>query len=149
VLEELENRRKNNVLKQSMHNPIFLKKQFARIKKESRRLAALNGTEICGLILDNGAFWELVQVRNKSRREGGFSFYSDEVRTIMKLAPMIEHEIVGTFHSHPVGLPEPGPADLSNAVDDSMMLIIDIIGRSARLWHVKDMKAKALTFRLI
>jgi len=94
-------------------------------------------------------FFELIQVRNKTKRGGGFSFYSREIRAIRKMAPLIKHEIVGTFHSHPVGLPAPGPSDLHNAVDDSIMLIYDVMGRSAKLWYVKNLKAINLEFSLI
>jgi len=126
-----------------------LKSQFKKIEKDAQKLAKLNGGELCGLILDNGVFCELIQVRNKTKRAGGFSFYFAEVRATRKMAHLVKHEIVGTFHSHPVGLPAPGPSDLHNAVDDSIMLIYDVIGRSARLWYVKDLKARKLEFSLI
>ncbi len=126
----------------------FLKSQFKKIQRHATRLSKVNGTEVCGLILDNGFFFELVQVRNKSKSGGGFSFYSHEIRLLQKMARLIDHEIVGTLHSHPVGLPEPGTGDLSNAVDDSVMLIFDVMGRSACLWHVKNGKAKRVDFRL-
>jgi len=132
-----------------MRRARFLTPQFKRILVEARRLAKLNGIEVCGLILDNGLFLELVQTKNKSRHGGGFSFYFSEVRAIRKLAGLCAHEIVGTFHSHPAGLPEPGPGDLRNAVDDSLMLIFDVLGRSARLWHVKDQRARHARFSLI
>jgi proteasome lid subunit RPN8/RPN11 len=109
----------------------------------------MRGAEVCGLILDNGSLCELVQVRNKVKRGGGFAFYFGEVRGIEKWAGLCNHKIVGTFHSHPLGLPEPGPSDLSNALEGDMMFIFDVLGRSARLWHIKNRKAKELRFRLL
>jgi proteasome lid subunit RPN8/RPN11 len=127
----------------------FLKSQFEKIKEGAIKAAESNGSEVCGLILDNGSFFELVQVRNKTRRGGGFSFYFADVRAIRKWAALCDHEIVGTFHSHPVGLSTPGPSDLRSAVDDSLMLIFDVIGRSAQLWYIKDAASKQLDFSLI
>ena len=74
------------------------------MQKEAAKLAKAGGKELCGLILDNGYFLELVLVRNKSKRSGGFSFNFGEVSAIQKMARLCNHEIVGTFHSHPLGL---------------------------------------------
>jgi len=124
----------------------LLKSQFQRIQVKARQAAEFGGAEVCGLILDTGRSFELVQVRNKTKRGGGFSFYFGEVRAIEKVARLRNLKIVGTFHSHPAALPKPGPADLCNAPDDSIMLIYDVIGRSARLWRVKNQKARQLHF---
>ncbi len=104
---------------------------------------------MCGLILANGLFFELVLTRNKSKRGGGFAFYYKDVRAIQAMARMCDHEIVGTFHSHPVGLATPGPSDISNALNDSLLLIFDVVGKCAQLWHVKEKSVKQLPFSLI
>src|SRR5436190_1622425 len=101
----------------------FLKPQFSTIQTKAKFAALRKGEEICGLILFNGYFFELLQVRNKSKRAGGFSFYFREIREIKKMARLFHHEIVGTFHSHPAGVATPGRSDVSNAVNDSIMLI--------------------------
>jgi proteasome lid subunit RPN8/RPN11 len=132
-----------------MRRAKFLKSHFKTIQKEAKKMAEMHGGEVCGLIVDNGSFFELIQVRNKSKRSGSFSFYVEEVRAIQKMATLREHEIVGTFHSHPVGLPNPGPADLLHAVDDSIMLIFDVMGRSARLWRIRKQNGKQLQFSLM
>src|SRR5271166_6668127 len=98
----------------------FSRTQLERVQRQATKGAKSGGREICGLIVDNGSFWELVQVRNKSKCGGGFSFYVHEIRAVQKMARLCDHEIVGTFHSHPLGLANPGSSDLSNAVDDSM-----------------------------
>ena len=48
-----------------------------------------------------------------------------------------KYEIVGTFHSHPIGTAYPGYSDLSHAVDNSLMLIFDVTKNHAQLWHIK------------
>jgi proteasome lid subunit RPN8/RPN11 len=133
-----------------MKRPLrFLKSQFSTIQAKAKLSALKQEHEICGLILFNGHFFELLQVRNKSKRGGGFSFYYREIRGIEKMARLYNHEIVGTFHSHPAGVATPGPSDLSNAVDDSIMLIYDVTGQSAALWHIKNRKSKRLQFVLL
>lgn len=132
-----------------MRRPKFLKSTFRAIQKEAKKTADLNRGEVCGLILDNGSFLELIRVRNKSKSGGGFSFYFNEIRTIQKMASLLNHEIVGTFHSHPVGLANPGPADLRHTVDGSIMLIFDVMGRSAWLWRIKRKRGRQLQFSLI
>jgi proteasome lid subunit RPN8/RPN11 len=127
----------------------ILKTQFKEIQIAARNSAKLNGREVCGLILDNGYFFELIQVRNKTKRGGGFSYYYNEIRAIEKMARTFKHEIVGTFHSHPVGLAVPGPSDVKYALDDDVMLIFDVLGRSAKLWHIKNKKVRELRFSLI
>jgi proteasome lid subunit RPN8/RPN11 len=127
----------------------FSKHQLKGMAQQARKMAEANGTEICGLIVNNGDFCELIRVRNKTKRGGGFSFYFGEIRAIQKVAEKCKHEIVGTFHSHPVGLPAPGPSDIANAVDDSLMLIYDVTGRSVKLWHINRQKAKSLRYKVV
>ncbi|PWU17965.1 MAG: hypothetical protein C5B50_10215 [Verrucomicrobia bacterium] len=127
----------------------FLRRQFTAIQKQAQRLATKNGSEVCGLLLDNGYFLELVQTRNRARSGGGFCFYYREIRMLQRMARLSQHEIVGTFHSHPLALAEPGHSDLRHAVNKSLMLIFDVIGRSAKLWRIKDHKANKVRFSLI
>lgn len=117
--------------------------------REGKKAAKLKGLEVCGLILANGSFFELVLMRNKSKRGGGFAFYYKDVRAIQGIARMCDHETVGTFHSHPVGLATPGPSDISNALNDSLLLIFDVVGKCAQLWHVKEGNVNQLPFVLI
>ena len=52
--------------------------------------------------------------------------------------------MVGTFHSHPVGLPEPGPSDIANAQHDSLMLIVDCLDKKWGLWHIDGGEVRRL-----
>jgi len=117
--------------------------------KRAVRAAKKGSKEICGLIVDNKCCLDLIECKNKSRREASFSFYFEEVRRIVKAAGILNYEAVGTFHSHPAGLAEPGTGDVANAVNDSLMLIFDCTDRKAKLWHIKNGKAKKLKFKMI
>jgi proteasome lid subunit RPN8/RPN11 len=107
------------------------------------------GAEICGLLVDNGYFIELIKVTNKSKRWGSFSFYANEIRLIAKAVRFMNHEIIGTFHSHPFGISEPSESDILNTHDDSFMLIIDVRGKELGFWYIKDSDNIKTEFELI
>ena len=109
---------------------MLLKSEFARLLREAVRVSQQSpGTEICGLLVDTGRHLRFVQTRNISRRRGGFAFSAQEVRRVVAAVKTSGQEVVCTFHSHPVGLPIPGPSDVEHAVDDSLMFLFDCIGR--------------------
>ena len=107
---------------------------------DSAVLAARNGgTEICGLLVAQGhGLLTPLMLRNKARRAGIWAFYVGEVRTAVAQAARNGHEVVGTFHSHPVGTAVPGSSDIANALDDSLILIIDCTTKRYALWHIKS-----------
>jgi proteasome lid subunit RPN8/RPN11 len=121
---------------------MLLKSEFARLLREAVRVSRQSpGTEICGLLVDTGRRLRFVQTRNISRRRGGFAFSAQEVRRVVAAVKTSGQEVVGTFHSHPVGLPIPGPSDVEHAVDDSLMFLFDCIGRGGRLWSIRGGQA--------
>jgi proteasome lid subunit RPN8/RPN11 len=87
--------------------------------------------------------------RNKSRRGGSFSFFHDEVRSIVAAAKCLGHEVVGTFHSHPAALAEPGESDVASAPNDSLMLIVDCLAHDVALWRIKDNRARKLPLHVV
>lgn len=126
-----------------------MKKQLGKIINEAVSSANQNGQEICGLLVDNGYFIELIQVRNKIKEGGGFAFYVNEIRFLEGAAKKMDHEIIGTFHSHPTYIAEPSDGDILNAINDSLMLLIDVMDKEVGLWHIKDQKKKKKLFELI
>ena len=125
------------------------KSNLDRMIIEAVMAAKKNGLEICGLLIFNGYFIELVKVRNKIKRGGGFEFYVNDIRFLQKATKKIDHEIIGTFHSHPEYIAKPSESDIYNALDDSFMLIIDTVDQEVNLWHIKNLKKKRIQFELI
>jgi len=107
------------------------------------------GTEIRGLLVHTGHCLSFARTRNSSRRAGGFVLSRMDVRRIVAAAKALDHEVVGTFHSHPLGLAKPGQSDIDHAVDDSLMFIFDCLGKVGRLWRIKRGKAQSLNFRFL
>lgn len=95
------------------------------------------GQEICGLLVAHHKTLEPVRLRNKIKRGGGWAFYVGEVRRAVAAARRSDLEIVGTFHSHPLYIAKPGDSDVSGALDDSLMLVIDCMDRRCGLWHIR------------
>lgn len=127
----------------------LLKSQFEIVSQCARRAASDGGREICGLLVSNGYFLHTVLLTNKTKTGGGFSFYCTEVRKVRRACEILHHEIVGTLHSHPAYIAKPSRSDILNAVDDSLMLVFDVIGKRAGLWHVKNHMCVRRTFTQI
>lgn len=126
---------------------LFSKPQYSNFLRQACALAKeKSGIEMCGLIIDTGCHLLFVRSKNISRRAGGFVFSRTDIRRTVAATKVLGLEIVGTFHSHPVGVATPGRADIVNAVDDSLMFIFDCMGKSGNLWKIKGGKAHPLSF---
>jgi proteasome lid subunit RPN8/RPN11 len=133
---------------ETMH--MLLKSEFARLLREAVCVSQQRpGTEICGLLIDTGSRLRFVQTHNACRRPGSFAFSAPEVRRVIAAVSSSGQEVVGTFHSHPVGLPSPGPFDIENAVDDSLMFLFDCIDRGGRLWRIRKGRAHPLRYGFV
>ncbi len=127
----------------------IVKSQLDKIIIASVNAAEKDGIEVCGLLVDNGYFIELIQTKNKIKKGGGYKFYRSEIRSIQIAVERLGHEVVGTFHSHPLYIASPSHTDIVNAVDDSIMLIIDVLDKKIGLWHIKDLEKRELELILI
>jgi proteasome lid subunit RPN8/RPN11 len=125
------------------------KHQLKTLRLKAIHSADADGREICGLIIDNGSYLELLEVQNKVKRGGSFSFYVNEIRAVQKATILLHHEIVGTFHSHPYASAEPGKSDIEGTLDDALMLVFSCLDKNEVLWKIKDGKAKRLKIQLI
>ncbi len=105
--------------------------------------------EICGLLIDNGHFFQVRETRNISKRRESFCLDWREINSICRASEKLGMKVVGTFHSHLVWLPEPGPTDIQGAEDNSFMLIIDSMDRQVGLWRMHHGRAYARQFALI
>lgn len=126
---------------------LFIKPHYFRILRQAcRSTHETAGAEICGLIVDTGYHLSFVPTRNVSSRVGSFALSRPDVRRIVAAAMVLGQEVVGTFHSHPVGLAVPGKTDIMHAVDNSLMFIFDCMDRKGCLWKIKGGKARSLPF---
>jgi proteasome lid subunit RPN8/RPN11 len=106
--------------------------------------------EICGVIVDNGWLLELVRLPNRTRRRGGFLTVHMDLKLVEQATRRLGHRVVGSCHSHPVSATKPGPGDIRGAEAGSLMLVIDCIGREARLWRIgRNRRAYAVHLNLM
>ena len=117
--------------------------------RRARKAAQNCGREICGLLIHNGHFIEAIETKNISKGGGHCEFDQKQIKTIMRAVKELNHEIVGTFHSHPAYFARPGDGDISGAVDDSLILIIDCIGNEAKLWKIKNGKSRNVSMEIV
>ena len=121
----------------------FEPKQMRAFLRRARTVGR-DGAEICGLLVDTKAYLRLVEIRNVSRSPGSFEFSKADVRRTVKAAVTLGFEVVGTFHSHPAHIAEPGQGDIVGAVDDSLLCILDCSNSDFALWHVRSGKARKI-----
>ena len=127
----------------------LIKKDVMELIRKARKAARDDGKEIAGLLIHNGHFLEIMETRNVCEKSGHFRFDEKQIKAIKKAVRELDHEIVGTFHSHPAYFAKPGDTDIKWAVDDSLMLIIDCMDREARLWRIRDGKAREVNMEMI
>ena len=77
------------------------------------------------------------------------NFIRKKSGTLKIISQKVGHEIVGTYHSHPLYIASPCRTDIANAVDDSIMLIIDATDKKTALWHIKNGKKRKVAFTLL
>jgi proteasome lid subunit RPN8/RPN11 len=127
---------------------LFDKRQYRALLKEARRNAK-DGVEVCGLMVDTRFHISLVPTRNVSRRTGSFVVSVLDVRRIVHASEILGQQVVGTFHSHPIGFAKPGPSDIANTVDGSLMLILDCIVNEGVLWRIKSGRSRRQSFGFV
>jgi len=127
---------------------LFDRRQYRSLLREARRVAH-DGSEVCGLLVDTKVHLALVRTRNVSRRAGNFQLSAHDTRQITRAAKVLSHEVVGGFHSHPAYFAKPGPSDIANAVDGSLMLILDCIGNEGALWRIRHGQARRVKFGFV
>lgn len=123
----------------------------AELRRSIRRAvkAGRTGDEICGLLVDNGWFLQLVPLKNKARAPGSFLLGRNRVREARKAARRFGYRVVGAYHSHPVSPPVPGEADIAGARRGDLMLILDAFEQKLGLWRIGQRKATRVPFRLL
>jgi proteasome lid subunit RPN8/RPN11 len=114
----------------------------AQLEKEAR---AAFPRECCGLIEgrrdgDNLEVLALHPCRNLANGNDAFEIDPAEQFKLMRSLRGTERAIIGCYHSHQNGRPEPSPRDLAGANEDGFLWLIAAIGDNkpgigAHLWQ--------------
>jgi len=98
-------------------------------------LAAVDCDEVCGLLLGRPGRIEEIRPAANVAPNPERHFELDPATLLMshKAARSGGPAILGHYHSHPSGLPEPSATDAANAAPDGSLWLI-VGGGEARLW---------------
>lgn len=92
---------------------------------------------MCGALLaDSNQRLRLVFLANIAKVPYRFLVRIADVNRVRADARGTGHRVIGLFHSHPVGYPNPSPRDKRACTLRSCMLIYDVCGAEARLWRI-------------
>ncbi|MBI5095899.1 MAG: Mov34/MPN/PAD-1 family protein [Candidatus Hydrogenedentes bacterium] len=125
----------------------ILAKEIRPLMRKAVRLSREH-REICGVIVENGYFLHLIEVRNKSKCPGSFWLHFGDVNRVDNACQRLGNTIVGTFHSHIIGA-EPSRPDIAGADHGQLMLILDTCWREIGLWRIREARAYRLKHQLI
>jgi len=102
--------------------------------------AATPDREACGLLFGDGAAIRDVRAAANVAADPRHRFEVDP-RTLFA-AIRAERaggmRVVGHYHSHPFGRPEPSPRDAADAGEEAGRLWLIVAGREARLWRTVE-----------
>ena len=124
----------------------FLSEQLARFEARAGHLARSRQREIAGVLVERDRIIQLLELHNVSRRRGSFDIRQSDIHRVQRAAEALGSAVSGTFHSHVVSEAIPGPRDIRDADEGSLMLIYDTIGREWRLWRIRHGRAHKLGF---
>lgn len=105
--------------------------------------------EACGLLLGRGsAVMEIVRTRNVDPTpRTGFVVAPDDLFLALNRAEMEDLELVGVYHSHPVGHPIPSERDIREAYyPDAAQLIVGLAGPEPKFaaWRIDNARVSRM-----
>ena len=112
---------------------LALPREFrTRIESESR---AAYPNECCGLVEgvregDSARVLALHTARNILAARDRFEIHPEDHFAALKTARDRGHAIIGCYHSHPGGAPQPSETDLSGAGEENFLWLIAAISRA-------------------
>jgi proteasome lid subunit RPN8/RPN11 len=134
----------------SRYNSIERQKTHFIRTSDLRRLRALalkaqerGQQEVCGMLSRSRlGQLELWFLPNRSSNAGSFRIERTEYLRARREIREQSKQPIGTFHSHPVSEAIPAKSDLTGAALNSLCLIYDVCGRTARLWKITKRRGR-------
>jgi proteasome lid subunit RPN8/RPN11 len=123
--------------------------QLSQVGRRARGEARLRQREVAGVLVGRDGIIQLVPLRNVSRRRGSFALLKSDIQATARAARRLLGNVLGTFHSHIASDATPGPRDIREASDGSLMLIYDTIGQEWRLWRIRKGRPYPMRFAAV
>jgi len=110
--------------------------------------AAAAPREACGLLVgSDGCVEHVVPARNVDPLPTRYRIAPADHFAALRAARAMGLQVIGAYHSHPAGGPEPSPADVAEAVTDFLYLIVGLAPAPAvALWLLMDGNFTAVSF---
>ncbi len=102
--------------------------------------------EACGLLLGAGGEVARVEPAENVAEDRRRRFEVDP-RLLLRLHRELRASplaVLGVYHSHPEGRPEPSPTDLAKALDPELIWLIVGADGAARAWRIADGRAREI-----
>lgn len=96
--------------------------------------------EICGFVLGDASGWFLMSITNLSPKDSGFIMDEGELLNVYQ---NYRDLLVGIFHSHPSGAPQPSLDDASYAPEKLRYWIVTEFGVTE--WDMNNGEPKEIT----
>ena len=102
--------------------------------------------EACGLLVGAGGEVERIEPAENVAEDRSRRFEVDprlllRVHRELRDGPL---SVLGVYHSHPEGRPEPSAVDLEKALDPELVWLIVGAGGAARAWRIADGRASEI-----
>lgn len=101
---------------------------------------AASPREACGLLVGHGhVVHRIVPARNLDASPARYTIDPADHFAALRDARRDGLGVIGAYHSHPAGPPEPSPSDTAEAVPDFLYLIVGLVPAPAvAAWHLAD-----------
>src|SRR5229473_1087382 len=120
------------------HKPYFIRKaDLRRLRALALEAQRRGQQEVCGM-LARTRFRELELwfLTNQCSNAGSFRIERTEYLRARRQIRELGKYPIGTFNSHPISEATPAKSDLTGVALNSLCLIYDVCGRTARLWKI-------------
>jgi proteasome lid subunit RPN8/RPN11 len=112
-------------------------RQWRRLYRRAYRAQQRDQSEVCGVFaVDESGRISIEFLDNESNRAGHFELSPRRISDARRNFRACGLRPVGLFHSHPISEAVPGPGDIERASINAVHMIVEVCGRTARMWRI-------------
>ena len=112
-------------------------RQWRSLYRRAYRAQQRDHSEVCGVFAVDKINRVSIQfLNNESDRAGHFELSPRTISDARRCFRASGLRPVGLFHSHPISQAVPGPGDIEGSAVNAVHLIVDVCGRTARMWRI-------------
>jgi proteasome lid subunit RPN8/RPN11 len=113
------------------------KRQRAKLHRLAYAAQQTGHKEICGLLaLSDGEYLQLHPILNENTCSYKYQLSRSAIREAQRKLKGRGLEVIGSFHSHPLGYAVPSQGDFASAFYKKLELIYDVCAREIKVWRL-------------